>query len=210
MSAIHAAPTPSRTRSAPTGAASGRETRRRGQRLIDGLFVRGDDAAEWLAGISELSVSYRPDRAPTVRALAKVIRKRAADPATLAVMRHWGQQQLQRAADAAGAPYGSALFEALFDAFYRGGAAGPPASRPALRFGVATEFSCASPVVKMYLDLHATPGERRPPSSPKPRRRYARTRRWRPESAPARRASPAGPGAAAPRSRGPSPASCRR
>jgi hypothetical protein len=130
----------------------------RDQALIDGLFVRGDEAGEWLAGISELSVSYRPDRAPTVRALAEVIRKRPADAVTLAALRGWGLQQLQGASDAVAAPYGSALFESLFDAFYD---CNVLASQPTLRFGIATEFGCASPVVKMYFDLHATPREQR-------------------------------------------------
>ncbi|WP_428312608.1 hypothetical protein [Hydrocarboniphaga sp.] len=130
----------------------------RDQALIDGLFLRGSDAGEWLAGISELSMSYRQNRAPTVRALAEVIRKRPADAASLAALRGWGLQQLQRASDAAGAPYGGALFESLFDAFYDDAAM---ASQPALRFGIATEFGCASPVVKTYFDLHATPTEQR-------------------------------------------------
>lgn len=130
----------------------------REQALIAGLFLRGDERGEWLAAVSELSLSYRPQRAPTVRALAEVIRKRPADPATLTALRDWGSQQLQRAEYAAGAPYGGGLYEALFDSFYGRDALASPTP---LRFGMATEFGCASPVVKLYFDLHATPCQHR-------------------------------------------------
>jgi hypothetical protein len=132
--------------------------------LIDRLFVDAGDGTGWLLAISELSVSFRPGRPATVRALSEIVRKRPLDRSLAARGLRHGTELLQAVAARASAPYGVALFRELYEQVYLRdahgtGAPGEPAAW--LRFGTALELGGPSPVVKVYFDLHAVPPERR-------------------------------------------------
>jgi hypothetical protein len=132
---------------------------REDKELIDALFVDSGDTSGWLAGISELSISFRRDRLPTVRALSEVIPQRSLEPALAAAGLRWGTQMLARVSSAGAGCDATLLFREIYEMLYVRDVAEPA---PVFRFGIATEHGGASPILKMYFDLHASRAAHRP------------------------------------------------
>jgi hypothetical protein len=128
------------------------------QELIDSLFVEAGDGTGWLAGIAELSVSFRAGRPVTIRSLSEFLRRRTLDPALATAGLRWGAEMFRRVSSSGSGSYAVALFRDIYEMIYLRDVAEPA---PPFRFGIATEFGGESPILKVYFDLHATRAEHR-------------------------------------------------
>jgi hypothetical protein len=128
------------------------------QEVIDALFVEAGDGTGWLAGIAELSVSFRAGRTATVRSLSEVLQRRSLSPALAAAGLRWGTEMFRRVSSYGRGSYAVALFRDIYEMLYLHDVA---ELAPPFRFGIATEFGGESPILKVYFDLHATKVERR-------------------------------------------------
>jgi hypothetical protein len=126
--------------------------------LIDALFVEADDGTGWLTAIAELSVSFRATGPVAIRALSEVCRRRRMDPALVTAGLRWGTGMLRRLASGDAGASAISLFRDIYEMVYRRNVAAPI---PLFRFGIAIQFGGASPVLKVYFDLHATGAEHR-------------------------------------------------
>lgn len=117
-----------------------------------------DDEPAFHTGISEFSVSMRPGRPGTVRALSEVLSVDEVCGSAVRLGSRWGTDMLQRMARTTRTPFDTGVFDTLYAAIYGGERAEPA---PTYRFGIGLQFDLAAPWLKIYFDLHVVSEHRR-------------------------------------------------